>query len=192
MNKFEIDENSWTFIWNKWLSFWVFSVKPYDYPKDFCSYWRHTLLWSPIALVLILLLIGFVIVAGYAVGYSIIYEPKAFFIAVGSMLVILPAVLGFIVVMDKYWPQSWSEAIANFFSYIFKPIGMMFVFVFMKIYELFMFLGKFLPEKKQSDKKVERKPSMLKTRYDAWKEKYCPMVDYKFLDKNSEKVSPEI
>jgi len=190
MNTFKIDENSLSFKFANYLSFPFNGMRHTsyfsNYPKDFCTYWRHVLLWSP------LILLFFTVTAAafaFCIGallYGAFTEPGQFFVMLGVIVAFVVTVFGSIFILEntKQWTVPviswlWNHGPRQVLSFIFVPIGNAFNWVFVKIGD--GFLAMFPPKIVDYDSDgevVEAQPSLWMQRYLALKGKYCPMIEY--------------
>lgn len=192
MNSYTIDEKSISYKFVKRLSFKFFDGEE-DYPKDFCTYWRHVLLWSPLFLAMLLLISLYFLFAVYLLFYLLIGETLQFLIALSVIFFVVMAIIGCIETFKKtkyiiipFVSWVWNRGPKQVLSFIFRPLGFVLNWLFLKtgdaVFSTVDLVHNIKKRKvtESSDKDyVEKQPSMLKQRYMSLKEKCCPLVEYK-------------
>jgi hypothetical protein len=197
METFKVDEKSWSFRFANLLSFklndYGHGVWDHDYPKDFCTYWRHVLLWSPILLCFYLAAAAVGAAIGWVIIGSAFTATSMFFTVLGMILTIL--VIALTISAFLHFCGDWIAGVLKWIwehgplqvlSFIFTPIGAGLAYVFVKIVELFLWMkGPAKPAKPTKSKapKKPKQPSLWMQKYLALKGQYCPMVEYSGSEK---------
>lgn len=199
MKEFEINSNSLSYKWNSML-FWKLAdigSSRWDnpLPRDFCTYWRHTLLWSPLVALAALVLSVSGIGAVGALIYGAFTETLTFFATIGVVIAASATMFTLFFLGEKgYLDWIGTYFLFPLWKYVlrwpFVAIGTVFSFIFTKIFDLYEKLEEDRLKKAEDrgDIIVEKKRSgfftMLYMKYRAIKDRYCPMVTYTQIEES--------
>lgn len=180
----------WAETWNKSLWWYMANIDDSKHsknkPRDFCTFWRHTVVYSTLVFIVISIIALWITLVISFIIATFILDP------VNSFSVLASAIIGVMVFacFGYSWPYIWKFLeylkISTGLYYVFgvpfkyviaKPI----VYVFNQIVLLFGMAWEKLPKLKQvdtSEKLPPKEPSMLIQYYRALKDKYCPIMEY--------------
>jgi len=218
MQSFTVNPDSWHYKFNQKF-FWRISsneevfpretkmpdgtwdfVSRDNLPKDFCTYWRHTILYSGfmallfgIAIIAVLALIGLFF-------YQIFLTPVDFLIGLGGVLGVIAIMFGFIFGIEKILEitKEWrrmklhpfvARQWRNWLHYPFLPIkwffqglGWIIEMIVMGIGDAYLYIRGLMAKKPDEDTPMEtlppREPSMFWQKVISLKGKFCPRVEY--------------
>jgi hypothetical protein len=187
MKTFKVNQDSLSFKFANHLSFAVEGMGDdrwgKSYPKDFCTYWRHVILWSPL---MIITLMAILCLAG-AMLFIAIQTPSESIFAIMFISTVTLGLLGVEWLNKKLhiwrgflWLMNHGPI--QVLSFIFRPIGWVLSWLFVKFID-FCVWGAEVWEKIRGPKRAAldgatKRPSMLMQKYASIKRKYCPMVEY--------------
>lgn len=191
METFKVRPDSLSYKWTNSLSTrWA---DEYDRPKDYCAYWRHVLLWSPLMFAILVLLFAFI----GSIIIGAIMNPGDAAGIIGLVVILGGIIYGVVWFLENYGNRFVVPVIEFIWKWsglhflIVTVLGTAFVWFFTKIGDwltaYFVWRDERKPKKepKPKAKPVERDPtwwenlkSFFYTRYKSWKENYCPMLEY--------------
>lgn len=189
MKAFVVNKNSITYKINSDLVWGnIFSV-----PKDFCTYWRHTLVYAPISFIGLVAIFHVFMMIMSAIILSFWFHPIEGFSVIGGVLLIIGitlGIIGFFYYTERFWV---NRVLIPLVKYIFQPLWK-YIFrwpfvalswvltkIFVFIIDIGYYFWKKLPERKvkvTDENLPPKEPSMIMLKYKSLKEKYCPMVVY--------------
>lgn len=194
MKDFEVNPKSWSYRMNTKM-FWEWaSIGPYAYmnplPKDFCTYWRHTLWSALIGLMYSTFIVGVAFLFGGLV-YSIFKNPAEAGIGILYIAAISVFVIGMVNIIPWLGKYVFLPILSTLWKYglgqIMRPIGYILEQFFLLIGDGFIWISK--QYRKVFPKKVVKTPSkdetptpkepwLITQKYLALKGKICPRVVY--------------
>lgn len=174
----------WAETWNKslwWKLIGINGTKANPYPKDFCTFWRHTFVNSVLCFMAISFISMLVFYTFVMILIGIYLYQSDFLIFIGGMILIVAAigVISYIVAKLKDTEFVYYLALGLYYLIgvpvkytIVIPVAYMFN-------KLVLVIGSVLSKFKIKSKSKSDNPTIVIQYYRSLKEKYCPMMEYK-------------
>ncbi len=164
MEAFVVNRESWHFRVVEFAGL----MDPWNQPKDFCSYWRRvmfSLLFIGAATVLVVNMVSMIGMALYLMGNALVTD---FWAALREAGMFAATLLGMGVAMFL---------IFVIIGFIGRGIGWLYTKI-KSVWPKALTFKRRPRDPKSYVAPKKKEPSLLWMKYKAWKESYCPMVEY--------------